>query len=94
MAEILKSMSEFSPIQNSINEKKKKTGKLIQAIRTAVQEGQLEEPFRANNVREAIPGFAEKTYNVFLSKHRKGNPGGNTELFIRLKQGTYKLLRK
>ena len=28
---------------------------------------------------------------VFLPKHRVGNPGGQTELFVRISRGTYRL---
>jgi len=32
-------------------------------------------------------------YNAFLDKHAVGNPGGNSELFIRVTPGKFKLLR-
>lgn len=67
-------------------------GKLINAIRAAVTSGMLQEPFGAKDVRKAVPGFADKTYGVFLPKHRQANPGGNTELFIRVKKGLYRLI--
>ncbi len=66
-------------------------GKLIRAIRAGVREGRLHEPFRPRDVRAACPGFAHRTYGTFLPKHRRGNPGGNTELFIRVGRGLYRL---
>jgi len=35
---------------------------------------------------------ADRTYSVFLPKHRKGNPGGYTEYFEQHEDGTYSLL--
>jgi hypothetical protein len=55
--------------------------KVYSAIVNAVNSGELKEPFNTNDFRLACPGFADGTYNVFLYKHRKGNPGGNSELF-------------
>lgn len=60
-------------------------------IRDAVAQNRLREPFTADDVRMAVPGYADHTYGVFLPKHRVGNPGGNTELLIRVKRGFYKL---
>ena len=70
----------------------KHSGKFIKAIRKAVKEGNLSEPFRASDVRKVIHGFADKTYNVFLPKHRHGNPGNNTVLFDRVDEGLYRLI--
>ncbi len=62
-------------------------------IYIAVRDGRLTEPFNAKSVAEACPGQASKTYHVFLPKHRKGNPGKNTELFIRVAPGQYTVIR-
>lgn len=67
------------------------TGKLTKAIRAAVEAGVLQEPFVAADVKRACPGFAERTSHVFLPKHRVGNPGGETEVFIRVGKGLYRL---
>ena len=67
------------------------TGKLTKAIRAAVAAGTLQEPFGAADVKRTFPGFAEKTYHVFLPKHRVGNLGGETELFVREGRGQYRL---
>ncbi len=67
--------------------------KVYSAIVRAVKSGQLQEPFGHDNFRRACPGFAEGTYSVFLNKHRKGNPGGVSELFEKMSKGKYRLLR-
>jgi hypothetical protein len=59
-------------------------------IYNAVKAGRLAEPFNAAMVKRACPGWAEKTYNVFLSKHAVGN-GATTELFVRVSLGLYRL---
>ena len=67
--------------------------RFVHAIRIAVKEGHLREPFRAHDVKEVCPGFADHTYPVFLPKHRRGNPGGYTEYFERIEPGLYRLLQ-
>lgn len=60
----------------------------IHRIREAIRNGRLREPFRPADVNTAI----EIPYaGVFLPKHRVGNPGGFTELFIRVSRGLYRL---
>jgi hypothetical protein len=61
-------------------------------IYAAVKSGRLREPFGPDQVARACPGWATKTYTVFLSKHRVGNPGRNTELFERVDAGRYRTL--
>jgi len=39
-----------------------------------------------------VPVLAGHTYNVFLPKHRVGNPGGYTAYFRRNPDGSYSLL--
>lgn len=63
--------------------------KFATEIYSAVRSGRLVQPFDAEMVRRACPGWAEKTYSVFLSKHAVGN-GQTTELFVRVSQGRYK----
>jgi hypothetical protein len=60
-------------------------------IYAAVRSGKLTEPFTPDMVRRACPGQADHTYGVFLPKQRIGDPGGNTELFVRLSPGSYRL---
>lgn len=67
--------------------------KVYPAIIKAVEAGDLVEPFTRADFRQACPGFADGTYRVLLSKHRAGNPGGRSELFVRVGHGLYRLLR-
>jgi hypothetical protein len=60
-------------------------------ISAAVKSGKLKEPFDAAMVKFACPGWAERTYHTFLSKHAVGNPDGNTPLFVRVGRGLYRL---
>jgi len=60
-------------------------------IYAAVRGGRLKEPFTADTARRACPGWADATYRVFFNKHRVGNPGGTTELFVRVAPGRFKL---
>ena len=67
--------------------------KVYSAIVRAVNNGTLKEPFTQYDFRHACPGFGEGTYNAFLHKHRKGNPGGASELFELISPGKFRLLR-
>lgn len=58
--------------------------KIYFSILVAISSGRLKEPFSVKEYRAACPGFAESTYRNFLRKHRKGNPGKDTELFERV----------
>jgi hypothetical protein len=60
-------------------------------IYEAVHQGRLAQPFNAEAVRTACPEWADRTYRVFLSNHAIGNPGQNTELFLRVAPGLYRL---
>ena len=67
--------------------------KIYSSIVEAVQNGKLEESFTKDDFRKACPDFTEGTYNVFLKKHRVGNPGGNTELFKEVSPGKFELVK-
>ena len=67
--------------------------KVYSAIVMAVKTKRLKEPFGQKEFRSACPGFAYGTYNVFLNKHRKGNPGANSELFRRVAPGRFRVIR-
>ena len=56
-------------------------GKTIRCIRDAVYHGVLGEPFSPRDVNDAL-GISWG--GTFLPKHRVGNPGGYTELFVRV----------
>lgn len=66
---------------------------VCRAIVGAIRAGALGEPFSKENFRAACPGLGNGTYNAFLDKHRRGNPGGNSELFERVAPGQFKCLR-
>jgi len=67
--------------------------KVYSAIVKATKQKRLSEPFGNREFRLACPGFAEGTYKVFLNKHRQGNPGGDSELFVRVAPGKFRLIR-
>ncbi len=58
-----------------------------QAIAAAVKAKRLREPFGEADFRTACPRLGEGTYHAFLHKHCQDNPGGNSELFIRVSPG-------
>ena len=65
--------------------------RFINYIRRAERARKLGKRFRAADVKRACPGWNERTYSNFLPKHRVGNPGGNTELFVQHEDGSYSL---
>lgn len=66
---------------------------VYRSIVQAVQTGRLAEPFSNEDFRQACPGLGAGTYQAFLHKHRKGNPGGASELFELASPGRFRLLR-
>ena len=59
----------------------RREGRTIQCIRHAVRSGVIEEPFGPHDVNDAL----RITWGgTFLPKHRVGNPGGYTELFVQV----------
>jgi hypothetical protein len=65
-------------------------GRFGSEIYAAVRSGNLAQPFTAAMVKRACPGWADRTYHTFLSKHAEGN-GYTTQLFIRVARGSYRL---
>ena len=63
------------------------------AIVKAVKSGRLKEPFGNNEFRSACPDLGEGTYQAFLHKHRRGNPGGDSELFELVSKGKFRVIR-
>ena len=63
-------------------------------IYAAVRNRRLKEPFGPDDVKRACPGWAERTYAVFLPKHAVENPGKTTELFQRIGPGQYRTISK
>jgi hypothetical protein len=66
-------------------------GSLYKAIRSAIESGSIPSQFRASDLHAAMPELSPHAFNTFLPKHRAGNPGGNSELFVRLDRGLYTL---
>jgi hypothetical protein len=60
----------------------------MRLIREAVKNGTLSEPFRSAEVNRALNIHYA---GVFLPKHRVGNPGKNTEHFVLIERGLYRL---
>ena len=56
-------------------------GETIRRIRDAVSGGTLAEPFSPRQVNDAL---GIHWAGNFLPKHRVGNPGGETELFVQV----------
>ena len=52
-------------------------------VYAAVRSGKLAQPFSAETVKSACPGWADGAYRNFFNKHRVGNACGMTELFVR-----------
>ncbi|TYK44563.1 hypothetical protein [Actinomadura decatromicini] len=69
----------------------RRMSRMVAEIVRAREDGRLPERFRAADVREACPGWAENTYSTVLSDHRVGNPGDDTAYFVRHADGTYSL---
>jgi hypothetical protein len=67
--------------------------KVYAAIVIAVKHRRLREPFSKQGFRAACPGLGNGTYNAFLDKHAVGNPGGNSELFVRVSPGKFECIR-
>ncbi len=67
--------------------------KVYTYIVNAVKCGRLKEPFTKDDFRKVCPEFGRGTYKAFLWKHRVGNPSGETELFIKVMPGQFKLVK-
>lgn len=63
-------------------------------VYAAVAAGRLVEPFNAAMMKRACPGWADHTYFTFPGKHAVGNRGHQSELFVRVKRGWYRLSPK
>jgi len=59
----------------------------------AVKSGDLREPFSKEGFGTSCPGLGAGTYNAFLWKYCVGNPGGETELFVKVSPGKFSLKR-
>ena len=61
----------------------RRTSAFASEVYAAVRSGKLSQPFCAETVKRACPGYTEGTYRNFFNRHRGGNPGGTAELFVR-----------
>lgn len=59
----------------------------------AVKNGSMCEPFSYEDLRKRCTGFGEGTYKAFLYKHKKGNEGGNSELFLQVEPNKFVLIK-
>lgn len=66
---------------------------VYRSIVEAVREKRMKEPFTADEFRRVCPGFGAGTYQAFLWKHSKDNPGGQSELFEKVARGSFQILR-
>ncbi|HKY21989.1 MAG TPA: hypothetical protein VJM31_12295 [Vicinamibacterales bacterium] len=63
-------------------------GETVKKIRKGVAQGTIPPIFKPGDVNRALKiDWA----GVFLPKHREGNPGGDTELFVQIRRGVYRL---
>ena len=67
--------------------------RVYREIVRAIESGRLIEPFSIADFRRDCLGLGEGTYNAFLYKHRKGNPGNNSELFEKVAPSKFICLR-
>ena len=65
-------------------------GRMVQCIRRARRTRKLPKQFRAADAKRVCPDWDH--WQNFLPKHRKRNPGCNTEHFIRHERGLYSLI--
>lgn len=66
---------------------------VYEKIILAVKEGKLIEPFSTKDFQRSCQGLGEGTYKAFLYKHKKGNKGGNSELFDQVGKNLFKIIR-
>jgi hypothetical protein len=61
----------------------RRTSAFASEVYAAVRAGKLAQPFSAETVKRACPGYTDGTYRNFFNRHRVGNPGGMAELYVR-----------
>jgi hypothetical protein len=64
----------------------------MKSLRDNVRSGKLSQPFSVDQAKVACPGWGVRTYQDFFSKHRVGNPEGQTELFVRTERGRFRII--
>lgn len=71
----------------------RRRSRVVEAIDTALGRGNLTEPFSNEDFRHACPGFGRGTYNAFLWKHSRGNPGCQSEYFERIGKNRFRRIQ-
>jgi len=69
------------------------THKVYFSIIKAIENNTLREPFTKEDFRNTCPNLGAGTYQAFLDKHRVGNPGDNSELFVKVAPNLFKMVR-
>lgn len=68
--------------------------KTYRVVVRLVRSGRLKEPFTPEELAKKAPrGSNRDTFRRFPAKHRKGNGTGDSQLFVRLKDNKYRVLR-
>ncbi|MFZ0636169.1 MAG: hypothetical protein WA755_08455 [Candidatus Acidiferrales bacterium] len=66
---------------------------VVSALDDAIEQGKLREPFSKEDFEAACPGFGRGTYNIFLTKHRRGNPDGDIAYFEKVDAERFRRIR-
>ena len=61
----------------------RRTSAFASEVYAAVRSGKLAQPFSAETVKRACPGYTDGTYRDLFNRHRVGIPGGMAELSVR-----------
>jgi hypothetical protein len=61
-------------------------------VYAAVRSGSLAQPFSAETVKRACPGYMDATYRNFFKRHRVGNPSGMAEMFVRRSWNRFEII--
>jgi hypothetical protein len=57
----------------------------------AARGGTLAEPFNAEAVARACPGWSAKSYRTVLSEHARNKEDARSQLFVRVRPGFYRV---
>ncbi|MCX6210810.1 MAG: hypothetical protein NTZ59_15230 [Bacteroidetes bacterium] len=64
---------------------------IYETIKTAIDNGVLSQPFNVVEVNKCCNNLLSKSPS-FLSKHRKGGPGGYKVYFVQKSKGEYSIV--
>ena len=68
-----------------------KKSRIFETIKTAIENVVLPQPFNVADVNKYCNNLLSKSPS-FLSKHRKGNPGGDKVYFVQKSKGKYSIV--